>query len=319
MMNSNYIKIIENAIKAPSGHNTQPWLFKVNNDSIEILPDMNKALPVVDPDNRELFISLGCAAENLCITASAMEYETEVIITEKDTILINLNKVNNLIPNPLYKQIVLRQTNRSIYKRKVIPDNDLNILRDIPLEESISSYFYENGTTAFKTIASFVHKGNEVQMDDPLFKNELKQWMRFNKKHQNKHNDGLSYAVFGAPNLPQLMAKRIISSFLNVSSQNKSDMKKIESSSHFLLFTSDTNTIKDWINLGRSLERILLKSTELGLSHAYLNQPNEIKHLAKEMSEILDISNKYPTILLRLGYGNKMPYSKRRSIESVII
>ena len=66
-----FIYMMEQAVKAPSGHNTQPWLFRVQKDRIQILPDMSKSLPAVDPDNRELFISLGCATENLCIAAEA--------------------------------------------------------------------------------------------------------------------------------------------------------------------------------------------------------------------------------------------------------
>ena len=62
-----FIYMMEQAVKAPSGHNTQPWLFRVQKDRIQILPDMSKSLPAVDPDNRELFISLGCATENLAL------------------------------------------------------------------------------------------------------------------------------------------------------------------------------------------------------------------------------------------------------------
>ena len=69
-----FIYMMEQAVKAPSGHNTQPWLFRVQKDRIQILPDMSKSLPAVDPDNRELFISLGYATENLCIAAEAKGY-----------------------------------------------------------------------------------------------------------------------------------------------------------------------------------------------------------------------------------------------------
>ena len=48
-----FIYMMEQAVKAPSGHNTQPWLFRVQKDRIQILPDMSKSLPAVDPDNRE--------------------------------------------------------------------------------------------------------------------------------------------------------------------------------------------------------------------------------------------------------------------------
>ena len=32
-------------ILAPSGHNTQPWLFRIRDDEVEILPDLRRALP----------------------------------------------------------------------------------------------------------------------------------------------------------------------------------------------------------------------------------------------------------------------------------
>ncbi len=77
--------------------------------------------------------------------------------------------------------------------------------------------------------------------------------------------------------------------------------------------------VEQWIDLGRILERILLKTTEMGISHAYLNQPNEVSELSLEMAKKLGISNEYPTVLIRVGYGEKMPYSLRRNIESCIL
>ena len=68
MKNTAFTPLIEHAIRAPSGHNTQPWRFTLGADCITIAPDFSKRLPVVDPDNRELFISLGCAAENITAT-----------------------------------------------------------------------------------------------------------------------------------------------------------------------------------------------------------------------------------------------------------
>ena len=54
------------------------------------------------------------------------------------------------------------------------------------------------------------------------------------------------------------------------------------------------------------------------IAHAYLNQPNEIKELSVEMMEFLHIAA-YPTILLRIGYAETLPYSKRKEINEVII
>ncbi len=247
--NPDFLPMIEQAIKAPSGHNTQPWLFKVNDNSIEIHPNFTKALPVVDPDNRELFISLGCAAENLCIAASEKGYASIVTIGDEGVITIALTKSETLAPNPLFAQIAVRQTNRSVYNGRMIPDDTINILKEINLETSINLRFYEKGTSQYDSISNYVRKGNTIQMQDKEFKAELHSWMRYNKKHQDEYNDGLSYAVFGAPNLPKFIIKPIMKKAVNEKPQNKGDIKKIRSSSHFVLFTTQNNSLKEWINL----------------------------------------------------------------------
>lgn len=66
--------IIRYATMAPSGHNSQPWLVTVEDNRVVISPDYARSLPVVDRFNRELFISLGCAVENMCISASHFRY-----------------------------------------------------------------------------------------------------------------------------------------------------------------------------------------------------------------------------------------------------
>ena len=53
------------AVLAPSSHNTQPWLFRVVDDTAELYADRNRALRVVDPDDRELVISCGAALHHL--------------------------------------------------------------------------------------------------------------------------------------------------------------------------------------------------------------------------------------------------------------
>jgi len=317
--NPDYLFMIEQAIKAPSGHNTQPWLFQINESDIQIYPNFDKSLPVVDPDNRELFISLGCAVENLCIAASEKGYKTRVDIAEEGTITVGLTKDESVEPDILYNQISVRQTNRSVYTGQIIPSDKINLLKAMFDISAMNIYFYENDTPEFNTIADYIIKGNVMQMQDKAFTNELKSWMRFNKKHQDKTNDGLSYAVFGAPNLPRFIVEPIMSKALNDKRQNRGDRKKIASSSHFVLFTATSNTPEEWIRLGIIMERLLLKLTEQGIVHAYMNQPNEVSELSIKMAEALSLLNEYPTILLRIGYGEKTPYSKRMDISNVIL
>ena len=80
--------LIEAAVRAPSGHNSQPWQFALGDDRITIAPDFSRRLSAVDPDNRELFISLGCALENLCLAAAHSGYAAQEHLADAGTVHI---------------------------------------------------------------------------------------------------------------------------------------------------------------------------------------------------------------------------------------
>lgn len=312
-------RMIRYAIKAPSGHNTQPWLFRVKEgeDIIQIIPDLTKELSVVDKDSRELFISLGCATENLCVAAMDMGYEPVVTVDEYNNINVYLKELEVAVLNPLCLQIDRRQTNRSVYDSCLIPEETIRQFSLVPLEDHIHAYFWRNRTEVFNLLREYVAEGNLLQMSNRAFLEELKSWMRYNKKHSEEKNDGLSYAVFGAPDLPKFISKPVMGLFLNAKSQNKADMEKIASSSHFLLLTTDNNTFEEWIALGRSLQRLLLVMTQEGVANAYANQPCEVGELSAKLQKLLPVNDEYPTILLRIGYARAAPYSKRKRIAEV--
>jgi hypothetical protein len=60
-------ELVRCATLAPSSHNTQCWKFAPAADgrSITLLPDLARRCPAVDPDDHHVFVSLGCATENL--------------------------------------------------------------------------------------------------------------------------------------------------------------------------------------------------------------------------------------------------------------
>ncbi|MEL6140128.1 MAG: hypothetical protein AAFU67_00750 [Bacteroidota bacterium] len=103
-------ELIKFAVCAPSGHNSQPWKFKVNPNRIEIHPDFNHTLPNVDPHNRELYISLGCAGENIQVASGHFGYESNwslqkdannvkyIAISLNDKGVVNSNRNNLDIP-----------------------------------------------------------------------------------------------------------------------------------------------------------------------------------------------------------------------------
>ena len=302
-MKTDFIQIASYASKAPSGHNTQPWKFHITDGTITVLPNLEVVLPVVDRNNRELFISLGCAVENLCIAASYFGYTTHIIEYSIEAIILGLTKNDLTIKDPLFHQIEKRQTNRNIYNGNKISDGILQQLQSIPKENGIQFYFTEINTPFANTITQYIMKGNEIQMADIAFKNELLSWMRFNKKQVEATHNGLSYLVFGNPPLPRILARPIVSLFLKPNAQNKSDRK----------------TIEEWINLGRTLQRFLLKVTEIGISYAFLNQPCEVAALAFDLREKLPVNKEHPTLIMRIGYAKQIPYSPRKKIETLLV
>lgn len=313
--------LIEQAIKAPSGHNTQPWLFRTYENSIEIHPDFNRTLPIVDANHRELFISLGCATENLCIAAQTKGYTYQITLSDEGVITIQFStQTHSSTDNqpPSVELIGKRQCNKSIYNGKKIEETTMKSLISIEKEKNVQLYCWERNTPQFEQLLNLILKGNKIQMNDPSFKNELKTWMRFNKKHAESTRDGLSYATFGAPNLPQWISRLIMSACLTPGVQNKGDRKKINSSSHLVLLTIKEDTPQEWIAAGRTLERFLLHTTKVGIATAFMNQPCEIGQLSKQLQNIILREHKaeIPVLLLRIGYADSiMPYSFRKGTK----
>src|SRR5512137_1296781 len=76
---SDQLKFLLNyAVLAPSGPNTQPWKFKIKENEISLIADFGRSLPVVDPTDRTLYISHGCLLTNLFIAAERFGFVYDV-------------------------------------------------------------------------------------------------------------------------------------------------------------------------------------------------------------------------------------------------
>ena len=68
---------------AGSSHNSQPWKVEVTHDSlIRLYADTTRALTVVDPGQRELYISLGAFIENFNLAAGNLGYNSTVKLND---------------------------------------------------------------------------------------------------------------------------------------------------------------------------------------------------------------------------------------------
>ncbi len=315
---NDFRQMIAHAVRAPSGHNTQPWLFTVGSDHITISPDPGRRLPVVDPDDRELFISLGCAAENLRIAASHQGYTCSPRVSDAGEIVISLTRQDGVTPDPLFEQIPHRQTNRATYDGRSISQTLLASIIAATQTSRVHIRTWTHGTPEHARLTERVLAGNTAQMKDTPFKQELLSWIRYNRSHSKRTRDGLSYAVMGAPSLPEWISRPIIRFSLHGEILNTAERKRIASSSHLMLLSTGGDTRPDWIETGSVLQRTLLLLTQHGIAHAYLNQPCEVPFLRERIGVGFSAHNRYPQILMRLGYAKPRPYSERRAVDEVI-
>ncbi|MDZ7722890.1 MAG: hypothetical protein U5R06_08795 [candidate division KSB1 bacterium] len=310
--------IIRYAIMAPSGHNTQPWLFSIDENVITIHPDYSKRLPVVDPDDHALFISLGCALENMVIAARHYGFEPSVDLDpESDEIKVAFTKNGGADDNRLFEAIPQRQAARRTYDGNPIPEKDLEALRNASVQDDVLFRIFKD-PVEIEPLVEFVKEGNRLQFSNNAFVNELISWIRFKKSEAQRQGDGLNSASMGAPSVPQWLGRL----FLNMASaegEAKKCEKAIKSSSALMMFIAEDNSKRAWINLGRSFERVALTATRLNIRHAHLNMPCEEQHLRKKLQNHLNLTREQPLLLLRIGYADPMPCSLRRPVEQVII
>ncbi len=104
---------------AASSHNTQCWKFKIQQNSIVVLPDFTRRCPAVDPDNHHLFVSLGAATENLLQAALYNGLHGEINVNDDAMQSINIDLLpTKPIESPLFKAIPHRQCTRAEYDSK---------------------------------------------------------------------------------------------------------------------------------------------------------------------------------------------------------
>ncbi|MGA8209327.1 MAG: hypothetical protein WB798_04150, partial [Nocardioidaceae bacterium] len=70
--------LLELACRAPSVHNTQPWLWRVHGTRVELYADFQRQLVQADPQRRDLLISCGAALHHLQVAAQALGWSARV-------------------------------------------------------------------------------------------------------------------------------------------------------------------------------------------------------------------------------------------------
>lgn len=315
--------IIRYATLAANGHNTQPWRFRVGENTIDILPDISRATPVVDPDNHHLFVSLGCAAENLLIAATATG-RPGLLETDAggERIRYSFSRAEAR-PHPLLAAIPRRQSTRAEYDGRSVPAADIEALRqftEAPATETPGvRLILLTDRARVSQVRDLIVAGNDAQMADAAFMAELKRWLRFNPRSAMASGDGLFSAASGSPVLPEFLGGLAFDTVVTAGAESDKYARQIDSSAGIAIFLAEREDKAHWIAVGRACQRFALAATASGLKHAFVNQPVEVARLRPELATLIGAGGMRPDIIMRFGYGPTLPFSPRRPVNAVLV
>ncbi|MFM7449172.1 MAG: Acg family FMN-binding oxidoreductase [Leptolyngbyaceae cyanobacterium] len=311
-------ELVRYATLAASSHNTQCWKFAIADQTISILPDWTRRCPAVDQDDHHLFVSLGCAAENLIQAAQAFgKHGTVHFDAINDRVAVNLEP-SKVISSDLFNAIPQRQCSRVEYDGKKLNSSDLASLEAAGQGDRVRILLITE-KQQIDNILEYVVQGNTVQMNDRAFVEELKAWIRFSYDEVLNKRDGLFAGSSGNPIVPRWLGMRLLNLFFTTKSENDKYAKQIRSSAGIAIFVSERNDKEHWVETGQCYERFALQSTALGIKNAFLNQPVEVSSLRSQFATYFGIGDLRPDLVVRFGYGPETRRSLRRPVESVII
>jgi hypothetical protein len=311
---------IPHAVRAPSSHNSQPWSFSLQKDSLLLLADRTRGLPVVDPYDRELMISCGAALFNLRVALShagdAYAITTFPYPADPDVIAqirIVKGHVDTAV-GALFPAIALRATDRRPFPDQKVPaEVQTSILAAAEAEGAMASSIEDDGKRG--EIADFVAAGDRTQFDDPRFRRELALWI-----HGERRLDGMSAYALGIPYLLDFatpIASLAIRTFDMGTGAAAAHRHLVQGSPLFVCLSTPVDDPYAWLTTGQALERVLLTLTMNGYAASFLNQPIEVDALRGRLRDAMG-AGRYPQMLLRIGASKPAVRSPRRPVAAVL-
>jgi nitroreductase len=303
--------LLNYAILAPSSHNSQPWKYSVSNDSILVFADRSRQLMVADADQRELYISLGAALENLIVAADHFGYSSSIDFLPGDEDLaakVVLQPAANSSGDPrLFSAILSRQTNRNPHQPQAISQADLETIKSLSSDANVN-IFITSDSAIKKSFLDLVVAADGIQYSDANFKSELGHW--------------LGQGVMGPTGLQAKVAQMAVV-FLDMGpQQSKTDAELINSTPYLGFISTSNNDSISSLKAGIVLERLWLAATALGISLHPMSQTLEVAQTKANLTHILPAQWETMQVqqAFRLGYAKPATvHSPRRPLQEVLV
>lgn len=312
--------LVRCAILAPSEHNSQPWAFHIVGDTLELLADRSRALPVVDPQHRELTISCGAALYHLELAARRFGYRADVSLLPDQRrhrdLLARLSLHVSAPPTDeeraLFEAIPRRHTNRQPFQPKPMPPELLPRLVDAA--RAHGSWLVPIDADHRQRAAELVMEADRRQGADARFRRELAAWIHPNR---TSAHDGVPGYGFGFSTVASYLGPFVIRTFDWGEEQARHDDELAEHAPALVVLGTERDDKSAWLQAGKALAHVLLAATTANVSASFLNQPIELAELRPHLSELLGRPG-LPQLMFRLGYGPDVLATPRRGLDEVL-
>ena len=297
--------LLEYAILAPSGHNTQPWLFCPTEEGVDIYADRGRALPVADPEDREMVISCGAALFHLRVAArnTGMTPSVEPFPDQSNRDLLARVRLAQGPPPTadelrLFRAIPVRRTNwLSFENRSVPPDLPARLVEEAEAE-GVGLRFLE--ASQREPVRALIMEADRRLDVDEDYRREMVMWLG---------DDESERSGSGMPLYPEDIGLSVAYDSPLPSAVPISDLvaahhgRLAEQASRIAILYTAGSSPDDWLRAGQALDRVLLSAAADGVSASFLSGPIQVDNLTPALRTLLGGDVQYPQMVLGLGYA----------------
>lgn len=308
-------RAVEEALRAPSVHNTQPWRWRVADDVVELYADRARHLSATDPDRRDLLISCGAALHHLRVVLADLGKATTVERLpdpDRADLLARVRVVDGPADERdavLASAIDLRRTDRRAFAGDAQPAE----LRRVAAHASRLGVALVpvSGPTARARLAAVLGEAANRQRQVPGYPAELAIWTR----RYAGDRDGVpaqlrtarapAHGLRGFPDgeLPGAPAPRTAA----------------EDGGTLTVVVTEGDEYVDRLRAGEATSAVLLAATLEGLATTPLSQALEVEQTRRALAHVT--GGGQPQLIIRLGRpaaGDALPASERRPLGWVL-
>lgn len=309
------------ATLAPSGHNTQPWAFEIDGNSVTLRADLRRRLPVVDPGDRELMISCGAAVYGLrlALEATGRAAQADILPEDPPGALARVRLLDGDGParpaSPdmaLFHAAARRHSNRMPFSSQPVPPATISAMTEAAAAEGAP--LLPVPTDVREAVASLIAEGDRRQFSDASFRRELTAWIRPNR---SPATDGIRGYGFGWNAIVTRISRALARTFDFGKRQAAQDRQLALSSPLLAVIATTEDEPGAWLAAGQAAYHALLIAAADGACASFLNQPIEVTSLRGSLASALQTTLN-PQLLLRFGFGPPVRPQPRRPLTDVL-